>query len=122
MPTPNQPLPEVKPCPFCGSEAEVREEKCTYCIVCNNIHCYAAMGEGWDNNAMPKYSFHSEYAAIKAWNARNTHQELVEAATELAKHAVSMIGTDNDNPNSPENDKWKALNRLRQALANATKK
>ena len=54
---------ELKPCPFCGSEAKViKFSKCNkpYVVICENDFCLASVGN---------YSSKREYA-IEAWNRR----------------------------------------------------
>ena len=50
-------------CPFCGSEAEIIEDKDhTFKIICKNVNCFAEYG--WCD---------SKEKAIKGWNKRSTH-------------------------------------------------
>ena len=53
---------ELKPCPFCGGEAEVRKEDTSngksYHVTCTNKHLVYLLG------------FNTEEQAIKAWNRR----------------------------------------------------
>ena len=54
---------ELKPCPFCGGEAEMlKSPRCErkYVVICKNELCYASVGN---------YSFTKENA-ILAWNTR----------------------------------------------------
>lgn len=59
-------------CPFCGGEAELREDDGRCCIVCLSVDCFTAMGEGYDRDAMPSHAFYDRHFAIAAWNTRAT--------------------------------------------------
>lgn len=61
----------LKPCPFCGGGAEVRADSVIdYCVVCVNVECFCAVGEGYGMDGCPEHSFESREEAIKAWNTR----------------------------------------------------
>ena len=62
------------PCPFCGSGASItgtewggREQ---YFVACTGPDCHCAVGENYDRDACPEYSFSSKDDAIPAWNRR----------------------------------------------------
>jgi len=62
------------PCPFCGSGASItgtewggREQ---YFVACTGPDCHCAVGENYDRDACPEYSFSSKDDAIAAWNRR----------------------------------------------------
>lgn len=62
------------PCPFCGGDAAIRggSREGGYCVVCMNVGCFCALGEGYDRDAMPDHSFATEEEAAEKWN-RRTH-------------------------------------------------
>src|SRR4051812_40365165 len=66
-------IPEntIKPCPFCGSTAELEYEYEEYCVICTNRTCY---GEG----AMRS----TKEGAIIAWN-RRADSRAVELPSDL---------------------------------------
>ena len=82
---------KLKPCPFCGSGAEVvkhsfwdEKKKCfaykTYSIKCNN--CFAET-----------YSFYdTEEFAIKVWNTRKPMDNIVEQLEEESQYCVPLGG------------------------------
>lgn len=53
----------LKPCPFCGGEAEIFEYDGNFGVCCENAACIG-------NDLEARYS--SEYYAIKGWNRRAT--------------------------------------------------
>ena len=53
--------PEIKPCPFCGDEAEIIAFSESYKIKCENPTCKTKPSTRW---------FSHEKEAIKAWNTR----------------------------------------------------
>ena len=62
------------PCPFCGCGAAItgtewggREQ---YFVACTGPDCHCAVGENYDRDACPEYSFSSKDDAIAAWNRR----------------------------------------------------
>ena len=57
-------MSELKPCPFCGSEAILREKKGlgTWIVECLNGRCPASYMIGWD--------YDTQIEAIEAWNRR----------------------------------------------------
>ena len=62
------------PCPFCGCGAAItgtewggREQ---YFVACTGPDCHCAVGENYDRDACPEYSFSSKAEAIAAWNRR----------------------------------------------------
>lgn len=70
--------PELKPCPFCGSKAQIvfDSKDGTWFIRCED--CYAK-SEGWSNgNATPEDLFfaieEAVEAAVHAWNRRVTDE------------------------------------------------
>jgi hypothetical protein len=58
------------PCPFCGSTADFRSGDDRYYVVCDNLACYAVVGEGWDAYCMPDHAYADQVAAADAWNTR----------------------------------------------------
>ena len=53
-------MKEIKPCPFCGTDAELIFIKGVYGVCCNNENdCAASVGD-----------FPTEEDAINAWNRR----------------------------------------------------
>lgn len=59
------------PCPFCGAEAVLRDyTPYGFYVACNSVDCYAAVGEGYDRDAMPDHQFDSAERAAEAWNRR----------------------------------------------------
>jgi len=62
---------ELLPCPFCGEHtARTVEGDGRWYVCCCNPHCFCALGEVWDRDAMPDHHFLSEEDAIFAWNDR----------------------------------------------------
>jgi hypothetical protein len=66
----------IKPCPFCGSPAEIVEEEVEltcktsvtyYDIWCTNKECYLSEGAGW--------SFNTQEEAINKWNERKNEND-----------------------------------------------
>lgn len=55
---------ELKPCPFCGSEATINHKVVleTWIVECSNISCPASYMIGYD--------YDTEEEAIEAWNKR----------------------------------------------------
>ena len=55
---------QLKPCPFCGGEAEIRKGRSCmqahYAVVCKDKTC----------QGRAQKTFFVEYAAIKSWNRR----------------------------------------------------
>lgn len=69
--------PELRPCPFCGAEAEIRDEHPITCeevraIACTNGECPAVVFVELDDDE------DAEAHAILAWNSR------AEARSEVA--------------------------------------
>jgi len=60
-------MSDIKPCPFCGCEAELHEDgfrdKESYDIRCTDGNCYLSYGAGW------RFSTVSE--ARELWNRRD---------------------------------------------------
>lgn len=54
-------MAELKPCPFCGGEAEVFEDDGAFGVRCSNSICIG-------NDFKPMYD--DEHYASKAWNRR----------------------------------------------------
>lgn len=60
---------ELKPCPFCGEEATIRESSCginEYCICCDECACFTPFCEEDDE------------AAAELWNTRDDSASLNE--------------------------------------------
>lgn len=75
---------ELKPCPFCGGEANIGGwEEVGYFASCNN--CYCCVGEAYDRSAMPEHMFKAEDEAITAWNASADTGRLSELEAEVAR-------------------------------------
>ena len=58
---------ELKPCPFCGGEAEVNLFLGNYCVTCTNC-----MGAIFPAKGMTREE------AIETWNTRSTEQSVFE--------------------------------------------
>jgi hypothetical protein len=68
----DQPKPESEllPCPFCGRAARAGGDDGLWYVLCAGEDCHAAVGEGYDRDAMPDHRYYSEDAAVAAWNRR----------------------------------------------------
>lgn len=71
--------PDLKPCPFCGGEADIEElaggmGDCAFSVGCQKEHCF-----GYQSYA--RFSLRSD--AIKAWNIRLYRQAGYEILTTL---------------------------------------
>lgn len=65
-------MTELKPCPFCGAEANAYQVEDWYAVYCENRpDCRASVGE-----------FDSEEQAIAAWNRRTEQLQLAFVAGE----------------------------------------
>lgn len=73
---------ELKPCPFCGSDAYIQDDGGRFYAACTNVDCGCRYGEEWDCDDMPVHQFIAEPDAIAAWNAR----------TEDYREALRFIG------------------------------
>ena len=74
----------IKPCPFCGSEAELivfNYEYGTVTVGCSNEDCDITMGKG----------FFSDEEAIEAWNNRATEAEIRAKTIDEALKALSIF-------------------------------
>ncbi len=105
---------KLLPCPFCGGKAEIKRRgtsRASMQIACEQCGALVESGDVCGLTNPHHYQ----------WNRRATDRqryELREAAKDLLKYAAhSMVGANTDQPDAPENDKWKALERLRQALS-----
>ena len=56
---------ELKPCPFCGSDPIIEEDRASekerFIMICGNVNCPVHIYTGW---------YETEDKAIKAWNTR----------------------------------------------------
>lgn len=74
-------MPELKPCPFCGGEAELnfRKDCCSWFIKCTNCN---ARTEGWCHNDRKsgKEIYESIIGCVEdaayAWNRRATDENV----------------------------------------------
>lgn len=64
------PVEELRPCPFCGSPGEIKEQSGTVCVACTSKDCFAAVGENYDSYGDPDHMFYNREAAAAAWNRR----------------------------------------------------
>ena len=62
---------KVKPCPFCGTEAEIIESFVGgfYSPLCNNPECFMRIGT--------EYKWGSKESAVSAWNKRKKDPGLI---------------------------------------------
>lgn len=60
---------ELKPCPFCGSRAEInhKEKLDAWIVECTNQRCFASYMIGW--------WYDTEQEAVEMWNRRETQWE-----------------------------------------------
>lgn len=66
---------ELKPCPFCGSEAWVYSYEWHrgtggYSVLCKNPDCPLDLGGGYTEDGYPEGKYKTKADAIEAWNNR----------------------------------------------------
>ena len=59
-------MSKLKPCPFCGGEAEMSKWKCGYYVSCIESDCFVCPETG---------DFESREEAIEAWNKRAGNEQ-----------------------------------------------
>jgi hypothetical protein len=65
------PAEELKPCPFCGSEAGIFGDKdAHFYAACKSKICFCSLGEKYDIDAMPEHIFGDKESAAYNWNQR----------------------------------------------------
>ena len=73
----------LKPCPFCGGKAFIRQNKDamkTYSVYCGNEDC----------SASPKVSAYGKEMAIGLWNTRKPAEEVVARLEEKMRECRKM--------------------------------
>jgi hypothetical protein len=81
---------KLKPCPFCGGEAEYEislpnwDDACNVRVKCKTEGCYANMLNGWQLNEM---------IAAEKWNKRDTEER-------LSKHVQFLLDIINRLPDA----------------------
>lgn len=91
------------PCPFCGKEAQINgEERYGFCVACDDIGCYATVGEGYDRVAMPSHSFATEADAIIAWNRRPDMTEELRTSDQKLVPGMQLYLVSNSNRTAPK--------------------
>lgn len=96
----------LKPCPFCGGKAALKEDRDTtalaiqrFFVTCDQLvpgrlprrKCFAAMGENYDRDGMPDHMYSSADQAIAAWNARAEPMSLERAREIVAQLAPPKV-------------------------------
>jgi Lar family restriction alleviation protein len=83
---------ELKPCPFCGSEAEASTTDIIvykiHSVECSNEDCGGRMSKGRDFNSLEE--------AITAWNHRSQDQR-IEVLTKALENIMSELKGYSDN-------------------------
>lgn len=72
---------KLKPCPFCGGEAEAKKEIGGSCWKVKCKQCSCEVGRYW---------FHNKNHAIIAWNTRKPMDNIVEQLEEELENANIM--------------------------------
>jgi ssDNA-binding Zn-finger/Zn-ribbon topoisomerase 1 len=114
IPTGDKEMSEItlKPCPFCGNEADlIRPASTLHCVKCSNQNC----------DVRPKTVYHnSVIEAIKAWNSRPSQEPLTELKDRVVEAGRLLIQWHVANGralNTSERKLAEALYTLREARA-----
>lgn len=75
---------ELKPCPFCGSKAEIYD----YDNVCH-VHCTGCDAKTADYYAFSDTQYNGQYAldAIRSWNNRVTASDMLDEISQTLQDA-----------------------------------
>ena len=74
---------ELKPCPFCGGEAEMQCELEIYCVMCTECNAHGTTVDNW-HEGDEAYS-----EAIAAWNRREKDEE--EQRSKIEQKLIKKI-------------------------------
>lgn len=75
-------LPNLKPCPFCGSKAHLDDfDDSGFCVSCSNSECPVAM-------CMDADTFSDMNTTCERWNTRADLHEELERENEMMRKAV----------------------------------
>ncbi len=109
-----QAIQELKPCPFCGSEAHLQDvaDSSMCFVVCLGKTCWCAVGENYDRDAMPDHKFYSREDAVAAWNTRADTSIVAAKDAEIIalKHSRDVFakGLENEEADCEANEKLAA--------------
>ena len=78
-------MSELKPCPYCGGDAEVYETIKGYTVMCSNGECVELQTSDW---TMSK--------AVSLWNTRTPQSEWISVDDRLPSEDVPVICYSND--------------------------
>jgi len=110
-------MPELKPCPFCGSGAIIcGGEGDNYYVTCKNKTCFCSLGEQYYPGDIPAHIFGDKESAAYNWNRRAENKEntLKQLRDEIAAYMNELSGI---YENESEIFIPDVVNKLRQLLA-----
>lgn len=105
-------MTELKPCPFCGSEARLGGGVLSIRMACSNIRCRVQQ---------PDHFYSNEAEAVHAWNARpleSVNADLLEALKRIHRR---LSAHPDDTPADDRRDKHIAFSIAQGAISLAEK-